>query len=96
MKFDGTVTLGALISAATFLLGIIVAYTKGTNWLENRFTKFESTLDSHADQLTGHSSRMDRYEARYVEIANDLQWLVGRMDGDRRRKVSEHKWSQKP
>lgn len=81
MKFDGTITLGNLVSAAAFLVGILVAYTKAARWL----TRFETTVNGHTDELTKHSGRMDRYESRYVEIASDLQWLIGRMNGDRRR-----------
>jgi hypothetical protein len=84
MHFDGTITLGALVSAATFAVTVFLAYVRATTWLERRLTGFETTLRSHAEQLERHGERMDRYEERYVKIAGDLQWLVGRMDGDRR------------
>ncbi len=93
MRFDGTITLGAVLTAVSFVIGLIIAYTKATTWLENRFTRFETTLSGHASQLERQTERMDRYEERYVRIANDLQWLVGRMEGDRRRapnRMDEH------
>ncbi len=86
VHWNGEITLGAMLTAATFVLTVIVVYTKATTWLESRFTRFETTLFDHATQLSKHAERMDRYESRYVTIASDLQWLIGRMDGDRRRK----------
>jgi hypothetical protein len=84
MRFDGTITLGHVMSAATFAFTVFVAYTKATTWLSTRLKGFEATLNDHAAQLQKHGLRMDRYEERYVTIAGDLQWLVGRLDGDRR------------
>lgn len=86
LKFDGTITLGAIVSAATFAFALFVAYTKATQWLERQFATFEMRLAEHGAQLKSQTERMGRYEERYVAIANDLQWLIGRMDGDRRQR----------
>lgn len=90
MRFDGTVTLGTVLSAVTFVLAFFVAYTKATAWLGEHLSRFDTTLKEHAAQLGKHAERMDRYEGRYVAIASDLQWLIGRMDGNRRRASDDH------
>lgn len=78
--FDWTVNLGSLLIIAGFAVTGFVTYTKATAWLSIRFSKFEDTLSTHALQLGRHAERMDRYESRYVEIAQDLQRLIGRIE----------------
>ena len=96
--FDWTVNLGSILIIAGFAVTGFVTYTKATAWLSIRFSKFEDTLGLHATQLVRHAERMDRYESRYVEIAQDLQRLIGRMESmddwpppDRRRHPREPK-----
>ena len=72
---------GAILTVAGFAVTMFVVYTKATAWLAIKFSIFQNTLSEHALQLVKHSERMDRYEARYVEIAEDLQRLIGRMEG---------------
>ena len=72
--------LGALLTVSGFAITAFVVYTKATAWLAIQFAQFQSTLTEHAKQLILHASRMDRYEARYIEIAEDLQRLIGRME----------------
>lgn len=83
---------GTACVCLTFILTIFVAYTKATQWLSSKFedikitlAKFEITLTIHSKELLAHSARMDRYEDRYILIANRLQRILGRMDYDRRR-----------
>ncbi len=70
----------------SIIAALIVAYNKATSWLGVKLAEFTMTLETHGIQLQHHANRMDRYEQRYVEIAQDLQWLVGRTEGDRRRR----------
>jgi Na+-transporting NADH:ubiquinone oxidoreductase subunit NqrB len=84
VRFDWTITLGTLLVAGTFAFSMFVAYTKATRWLEGQLVRFQVILDRHTEDLEKHAKRMDRYEERYVTIANQLQWLIGRMEGDRR------------
>ena len=72
--------LGAAMTVAGFAVTAFVVYTKATAWLAIQFSQFQNTLSEHAKQLILHASRMDRYESRYVEIAQDLQRLIGRME----------------
>lgn len=72
--------IGAGLTVAGFAITAFVVYTKATAWLAIQFSQFQGTLTEHARQLLLHSTRMDRYEARYVEIAEDLQRLIGRME----------------
>ena len=91
IHWDPTVSLGTLVGVITIVVTIAVAYTRAVGWFHERFALMEATAHSveammlvHAKQLENHSQRMDRYEARYVDIARDLQRLVGRMEYDRR------------
>ncbi len=85
IHFNNELTLGTLLSALTCVGALIVAYNKATSWLDVKLAEFTVTLNNHATQLSTHAQRMDRYEARYVDMASDLQYLAGRSDLDRRR-----------
>ncbi len=85
MRWDGTISAGTVLSAAICVVSLIVAYNKATAWLNVKLAEFTMTLETHGTQLAHHAARMDRYEARYVDIASDLQYLAGRSDLERRR-----------
>ncbi len=85
IHFNGEITLGTLLNAVTYVAALIIAYNKATRWLDVKLAEFTITLGNHATQLSTHAQRMDRYEARYVDMASDLQYLAGRSDLDRRR-----------
>lgn len=70
----------AILTVAGFAVTVFIVYTKATAWLAIQFAQFQGTLTEHAKQLILHASRMDRYESRYIEIAEDLQRLIGRME----------------
>jgi hypothetical protein len=72
MHITGEVSLGTILTIAT-LLGIAIRFGF-------RFGHFDTTLRAHTDNLARHAARMDRYEERYVQIANNLQRIIGRME----------------
>lgn len=76
--------IGISCVCATFIITIFVTYTKATNWLGEKFQDITVTLAMHTQELRSHSERMDRYEERYIQIANRMQRILGRMDYDRR------------
>jgi len=78
--FDWTLSFGSLLTIVSFAIACIVTYTKATRWLATQFTRFELTLAMHAEQLGHHAERMDRYEGRYIEIAGQLQRIIGRIE----------------
>lgn len=84
MHFDGTVTLGSLMTTGAFVLSLVVLYNKGTLWLAGILARLQGTLDEHAKQLVAHNARMDRYEQCYVKIVGDLQFVIGHIGADRR------------
>lgn len=72
MHITGEVSLGTILTIVT-LIGIAIRFGY-------RLGHFETTLNSHASRMTNHAERMDRYEARYMEIASQLQRIIGRIE----------------
>jgi len=72
MHITGEVTLGTILTIAT-LIGIAITFGR-------RMGTFETQLQTHSTNIQGHAARMDRYEARYVEIAGQLQRIIGRIE----------------
>lgn len=79
--FVPEVTFGNIVTIIAFIASCIVVYTKATAWLSIRFTRFEETLDRHSAQLDRHAERMSLYEERYIMIAENLQRIIGRLEG---------------
>ena len=83
MRFDWTLTLGAVIQIAT----IIVATAAVINAVTNRIELLRATLQTHADALKKHDTALSLYESRVFELVSDLQRLIGRFE------VLEHQQS---
>jgi hypothetical protein len=85
VHFDGTITLGTLLSAIAIVFSIATAYVKGTRWLEEQLTTFKLTLEHHGQQLERHASRMDGYEQKYSSLSETMARWIGRMEASDRR-----------
>lgn len=90
IHWDNTITLGTVVVILSFVITIMVAYTKATRWVQHLDDKLElhnTTLLQHTERMDRfelrQTQRMDRYEQRYVEMAGTLQRLLGRFQGRR-------------
>lgn len=114
--FDSTVSLGSIISAVVFLIGIWTLAQKTYYSLEKRTTILDESIKSHTALLADHASRMERTEEAFglrmqrqeeafalrmqrqeetfgkrmekqeeslLKIMQDVQRLLGRMEGMR-------------
>lgn len=80
---EWTLTLGDLISGSVVAATVIGAY-----WaLRSRMELLESKLLDHATTLLRHSDRMDRHEARFLDVVSNLQRLIGRVEAETSKQV---------
>jgi len=70
MHLTGELSLGNILTVAT-LIGIAIGVGR-------RFGGFESLMSEHAKTLAVHAERLDRYEARMVDIVEKLGLVIGR------------------
>lgn len=87
MTFDGTITLGNILTAVVFLFGLWGAVSRAYHLLDKRTTMFEGTLTEHANLLKEHAARMVRQEEHMekqdnilLHISGDMQRIVGRFE----------------
>lgn len=72
MHFDGTVSLGSLLTIAT-LIGIAVrlGWTVGG---------IQAIITQHSKLLEMHTARMEKQDDMLIRISGDMQRIVGRIE----------------
>lgn len=72
VHFSTEITLGNLAIVVT-LIGIAIR----VGW---RIGGLEQVVKMHGENLMSHTSRLDLYEGRLVEIVGSVQRLIGRVE----------------
>ena len=73
MHFTADLSLGQLLIIATMIgMAVKVGWRLGT---------FETILKEHAQTFHEHANRLDRYEDALTHVVQDLQKVIGRIDG---------------
>ncbi len=81
MHWDGTITLGNVLSAVAFLVGLWAAAQRTYYSLDKRANSFEATISNHAKLLEEHARRMERQDDQHLKLMGDIQRILGRLDG---------------
>ena len=81
------VIITVVLSCVTLALTMVVLYHKAILWLGDRLTTFETMLQVHAQQIAGHVRELEDHRAwrtksdqRHLDLAADLQRLIGRSE----------------
>ncbi len=77
VTFDGTISLGNIITA----LAIIVSITSAFVSLRGRLEAFQKLMERQETRLDRSDERIDRTEAVTQTLAQSLQKLVGMEEG---------------
>ncbi len=80
VHFDWTISLGQVVTAASFFLSIAMAGQRIYLLLDKRLSLLQQTVMNHTDTLTSHDSRMKHYEEVLFKVVSDLQRLIGRAE----------------
>ena len=70
MHWDGTITLGTLISAIVMVVGIAAVLV--------RMGSLQQLVKSHGTALERGTERMDKHDALLLELVGDVRELIGR------------------
>jgi hypothetical protein len=70
MHWDGTITLGTLISALVMLVGIAAVFI--------RMGSLQELVKTHGTALERGTARMDKHDALLLELVGDVRELIGR------------------
>jgi len=80
MTFDGSISIGDIVTAATIVFGLWAAVTKTYHRADKRAALFEQTVTQHTELLAAHSTRMEKNDETLLKVMSELQRLVGRLD----------------
>lgn len=72
MHLTSEISLGNIAIVVT-LIGIAIRFGA-------KLGSIETTLKTHAETLTMHSSRLDAHETRFMRFVEDLQRMIGRVE----------------
>lgn len=80
IEFSWEVNFGQIITIVSLVASAYAATIRVYHLLDKRVARLEDTLISHAQTLTMHGERMERYEASLFKVVADLQRVIGRME----------------
>lgn len=91
VNFDWTITLGQVVQLVVFVVVsavfVVKLYYKVEKRIddlfraaEKRIETFENQILLHANTLTDHGLRMERYETALFKVISDLQRTIGRLE----------------
>lgn len=87
MHWDGTVTLGNIITALVILAGLWAAGSRAFNVIDKQLGIFGVTIDAHARLLTSHANRMEKQDEMLLRISGDMQRVLGRLEAANQQSV---------
>lgn len=70
MHFDGTITLGTILSAVVMLISVSAILL--------RMGALQQVIEEHGRALEKGSIRMDRHDQILLELVGDVRELIGR------------------
>jgi len=80
MIFDWTINVGNVIAIVSLIVslwgGALMAYHR----IDKRLERFELKLVYHADTIGAHTTRFITNENRLIELAGDMQRVIGRIE----------------
>lgn len=80
LKFDWTITLGALVASIIIVAGTWAAVSRLYSMLEKRLSLFEVGLGVHTQTLINHATRMEKQDDLMLKLVGDMQRVIGRME----------------
>lgn len=75
-QFLFTITFGNLLEICS-LAGVLISLYYAA---VGRVRDLETTLRHHAEDLSEHAARLDRFSETLVEVMGDVQRIMGRME----------------
>lgn len=72
VHFTGEITLGNIAIVITL---ITIAINLGV-----KFGTVSTLVQGHTDTLKGHAERLDRYERTLIDVGNNMQRMIGRIE----------------
>lgn len=70
MQFEGTITLGTIISLAVLIAGILAMFV--------RLGTIKQTIEGHSAALKRGTDRMDQHDKLLLALVGDLREWIGR------------------
>ena len=80
LHWDGTITLGNILSAVMVVVAIWAAVSRSYNLIDKRATVVEQTILRHASLLETHSARMAKQDELLLSISGTMNRIVGRLE----------------
>ncbi len=80
--FDGTISLGNILTVVGFFWALWMAGSRLYVYMDRRVSVFENVLKDHARTLIDHANRMEKQDDLLIKLVGDVQRLVGRMEAE--------------
>ena len=80
MHWDGTITLGNILTISSMIIVAVLAYHNFVLRMAVQTEIVTRSLQAHSNQLARHAERLDRHEEHSLQIVADLQRVIGRVE----------------
>lgn len=77
IHWDGTITLGTVLTIVTIICTISTAYIAFVRRIEIQVAVFATVLETHRVRLDGHDKKFDKVDERIGAVEEDTTTLVG-------------------
>jgi hypothetical protein len=80
VTFDWSISLGQIVNALMVLGGGAFVVFRMFHALDKRVSEFEFKIETHAETLKDHATRMERWESTLFKVVSDLSHVLGRLE----------------